>query len=355
MTTTAPATVTRKARTELTATPEEFNTKIDEFEEKGRQLIDLALKLGANGDNPIMSNGQRLGKKELRSLQSQHFKDLKVLKKFYASASKAKGKRKRVVKPGEEKKESKAGFSNPMFVSAKLREFFTKANLGPVDPSRPVGVDNPELIKYLPLLTERGVTNSALLTPLFSIYVNRNRLQEIAERNRGKAPQDRNNQYLGCNPDMDRVFGQTPCSNPKTTGLSEFAHLEAQDAKKPRTDKNGAKIAPFRRSDFRFASFQSVVALNRVNHKEELTSYEERLKVAPPHERPALEARLAELRARQSELENPEVKSRLEQEFKAVQQVNNWYKAKNEPAQKQMRAERRRQQKALASSAVPAR
>lgn len=356
MTTPATATQTRKPRTELSATVEEFKTKTDELEEKMRNLNELYMKLGANGENPVTVNGQRIGKKELRSLQSQLGKELQLLPKYFGTASKAKGKRKRVVKPGDEKKQSKAGFSNPMFVSSKLREFFAKANLGPVDPSRPVGPDNHELIKYLPLLTERGITNSALLTPLFSIYVNRNALQENAQRNKNRPPQDRNNQYLGCNPDMDRVFGQTPCSHAKTGGLSEFAFLEDQDKKKPRSDKNGVLIAPFSRSDFRFASFQSVVALNRVSLKDELLAIEEKSKTASPAERAQLEARRGELTVRQSELDNAEVKARLEQEFKIVQQVNTWYKAKNEPAQKQMRADRRRQQKAsTAPSAVPAR
>lgn len=346
---TTPATTTRKPRTELTATADEFNTIVDDIKKESDHFTDVKGRLQANGENPIMLGTQRFGKKELRSLESQLGKRFQSLKKYYASAIKAKGKRKRVVKPGEEKKESKAGFSNPMFISAKLQEFFSKADLGPVNPDQPVGPSNPELIKYLPLLTARGVTNSALLTPLFSIYVNRMALQANAERNKGKELQGRNNQYLGCNPEMDKVFGHTPCVHPKTGGLSEFSFLETQDAKNPRKDKNGNPITPFNRKDFRFASFQSVVALNRVSIKEELATLADKAKSGAPLSGPE-QARLAELQGKQAELENKEVKDRLEQEFKVVQQVNNFYKAKNEPAQKAMRADRRRQQKAAAAA-----
>lgn len=223
----------------LNLEPKEFGAKLDQLAKHFNNLMSLAkhvYELGKSEKLPT-TGGLQIGRKELRSLNTQFVSELKSLKKNYTAHGK---RQKRVRDPS-----TTAGFKNPIVVTQNMREFLANANLGPSDPRNPMSAP---LNKVLTAGTQ-GLTTRAILTPLFNIYAVVNGIQ--------RDPNQR--QFLTSTPEMDRYFAQT------------FANLVAADKAEPRFSKKPNKqgvrtrLPDFDPKHFTFARIQSIVADNTVS------------------------------------------------------------------------------------------
>lgn len=314
------ATEKKRTRTVQAVPAEEFNTFIEGMKTSLDQLVDAAYRLGQAGGEKISGV---YGKKELNANRSEYKKALAQIGKQYAAALKQKRKPRA---PGAAK--GGQGFQNPVAISPALQQFIQQGNFG-------VGPDGKRLQDSLPLLSQ-GITTSALLTPLFSIYVHQNGLQNLATSNRevGNIPALMNNQYLGADGLMKQAF------DPDLRFLSQKNAL-------PKKSKRGQVIPAFSPDNFRFASWQSIVALNRMYSQAnankldaEADAETQKTGVFYPHVDPS------KILSPQKEatLQSPQTKQELAREFAIVRQANEAYKAQNKPAIDRAKAERRKLQ-----------
>lgn len=301
-----PATQTQLSE-DFEVSAKDFRTKLDKMCNEFQNLITLTnavaeLKKGEYLEYPDRT---RLGKRELRSLQSQFSRELKNLAKYFTAAKKRKARKGK--RPG-------TGFVIPIYVSDSLRTFFSQANLGSAYLSEQDGQGNVtwkeagKLKDYLQLLTSQSITSPALLTPLFSIYAKVNNMQD-----------PNNRQFLSATRDMHQYFGTTfqrlreqDLAKPKTT------HVRRKDPSSGQTLTEEVSIPPFDPSRFRYANFQSIVSFNRVP-KEELS---ENQKVF---------------------LQSDDVKQRLSDEQTLVSSTLSFYRQQSEVQRKSERAEKRKQ------------
>lgn len=267
-----------------------FGDKLDLIVKHQTNLLKLASQVYSldKSDRISYNNGKSLGRKELRSLLSQLNRDVKSLKKNYV----AHGKRKRRTRaPG-----TTAGFKNPILVSDAMREFFRTANLG----NFAVVTDEKGEQMAVPSATgtplnsvlavgTNGVTTRAIMTTLFNIYADVNRMQQ----------DPKNRQFLTSTPEMDRYFAQT------------YQRLVAAPQRFTKPDKAGQRkpIPKFDPKHFSYARIQSVVADNTVKKEQ-------------------LDPQQAAVLADQS------TRDRLEQEQKIVSDVLAGYRARKIAARK---------------------
>lgn len=243
------------------------------------ELIELSAQIAkakAHNQKLMTNDGRNIGKRELNAARSELAKIVRSFAKDYAQARKP---RRRTGKKGG------TGFRMPIYVSDSIRGFFTEANLGNAytvertDPNKPKVVRvvgeagvlrdviqlliNRELQKTLAKQINQadipGITSSALLTPLFSIYALQNKLTDLAlvsDPNgsgrmvpQSQLPEEqKNRQLLGADPLMRKHFGST------------FVALAAQG---PHTTAKGTEVGAFSADNFKYAAFQSIVKLNR--------------------------------------------------------------------------------------------
>ena len=262
------------------------------------------------GERLKFPTGQEIGKREVRSLQSQFVREFKGLRKYFAAAKKPK-KNNRTRRPF-------TGFGMPIYVDSSLREFFKRADLGPI--MRPTSLDakgNPvecdsdgtPLKAFLSLILDTGITARGMLTPLFNIYVRVNQMPYT----------DGNRTYLRATPEMKEFFAR------------DFEQLRRQDEAEPRQETvtvkkpNGEKekkkvpIPPFDPARFRYSDIMRILSFHWVP-VEQLSEQERAL------------------------LESTEVRERLVEEQHIVSDTNACYRAQEAPARKQQRADRRHSQ-----------
>lgn len=213
-------------------TPAQFREYIGQLITYYNQLNELGDQVATlqRGEKIQLPNGATIGRRELRSYRSQFANQLKELPKFLTAVKRVRKTRRTTQRNN--------GFNIPLVVSENMRQFFEGANLGPaVDPvtNQPTNV---QLNTLIPLLTQVGITSSAVLTPLFCIYALVNNMQKAENR-----------QYLNADQRMREYFAQT---------------FQALMAQQPKTNKRGEAIAAFDPSNFRYASFQSIVSLNSI-------------------------------------------------------------------------------------------
>jgi hypothetical protein len=318
------ATEKKRTRTVQAIPPEQFNTFIEGMKTSVDQLVDAAYRLGQAGGERL---GGIYGKKELNANKSEYKKALTQVEKQYAAVHKLIRKPRA---PGAAR--GGQGFQNPVQISPALRQFIQQGNFGN-------GPDGRRLQDSLPSLSS-GVTTSALLTPLFSIYVHQNGLQNRAASNQavGNIPALMNNQYLGADDLMKQVFDP------------DLRYLSAVNAA-PHKTKRGQVIPPFSPDNFRFASWQSIVALNRMLSRASadklIAAAQDEDRKAGRQPRPADQiVDPAKILTPQQEalLQNPATKQSLAQEFAVVRQVNEAFKARNKDVTKQAKSERRKLQ-----------
>lgn len=251
--------------------PSDFRKLLDGLAKQATKLFYITgvagkLERGKALEVPGIGN---IGKREVKGLQSQFTKQLKVLNKYY----RARGARR---KPGRVGRVNN-GFRIPMFVGPSIVNFFAAADLGPLNPAAPVSDQNPALTAQLSFLgggAGRGnptsITTSAMLTPLFAIYAKRNQLNRLALENQGKPVEQWNNQFLGADPLLTDHFAATfeAIRTANLTKLASEGHQE--DALKPgaKPGKDGRykandRYLAFKPNNFRYANFQSIVAKNR--------------------------------------------------------------------------------------------
>ena len=275
------------------------------------------------GERLKFQSGQEIGKREVRSLQSQFVRELKSLRKYYAAAKKP--------KKNNRQRRPFTGFGMPIYIDKDLREFFRRADLGPA--LRPTAWDakgNPtaydqdsnHLKAYLALILENGITARGMLTPLFNIYVRVNRMPYT----------DGNRTYLKATPEMHEFFRK------------DFDRLRQQDEAQPRQEtvttklptgekkKEKVSIAPFDPNRFRYSDIMRILSFHWV-----------------PVDQLSEDQRAA--------LEDAQVRERLTMEQHLVSDTNACYRAQEAPARKEQRTARRRvtQPPAGAAAAPPAR
>lgn len=127
------------------------------------------------------------------------------------------------------------GFKTPVLLTPALVGFLREADCGLSDPTDP----NSESLNES-LLTTAGLSTRAILTPLINIYAFKAQMQ--------KDP--KNLSMLTATPLMYKWFGDT------------FAEIQAIPEKK--SPFNGTHIPAFDPEHFRYASIQSIIALNIV-------------------------------------------------------------------------------------------
>ena len=248
-----------------------------------------------------------VGRRELRSIQSQFARELKSLSKFFTAAK----------KPRRARSERKpfTGFGIPIFISKELQNFFRAVNLGPALMATATDVKGrptesapaeQQLSFYLQLLLEQGITARGMLTPLFNIYV---RVNNMAYR-------DGNRTYLRATKEMYQFFGEN------------FKELTQRDKATQRVEKVRRKVGgqtiteslplpPFDPARFRYSDIMRILSFHWLAAK---------LLTEP----------------QKTALADEQTRSRLLEEQQLVSMTNACYRAAEAPARKEERAARRK-------------
>jgi hypothetical protein len=302
----------------------EFKAEIKRLISEFDNVLDLCAKvalLPRGKTYEIEHDGKidRIGRREFNQARSQYLSLMNNLGKLYAQARKPK-KRTGARRPG-------TGFRIPIRVSENLSNFFREADLGPVDPRDP---KSPPLKDKLELLIKHQITSAALLTPLFSIYAIVNRLTEKAAANhcdgdRNKpllSPDQMNLQLLGADELMFKHFGET------------FRILTSRG--EHYTDK-GTLVEAFNPHNFKYASFQSIVSLNRRTKDGKIKRRTANGIIEEDNPAgPALTDQEINV------LSSEEVRMALDLEQKIVSECLKIYRERNKPAQKDLRKSKRK-------------
>lgn len=298
---------------EYDVTPKQFKEHLAHLNGEFKKLMQLSGAIANldKGETLIHPDGTRIGRRELRSLESQYCKDVLNLAKFFSQAKK---------KPKTKRTGGSNGFKNAMFVTDNLKQFFASDDLGLAYIKQDDGtfVQGEKLKNYLHLFLQQGVTSSALLTPLFSIYAHVHKMQDPTNRS-----------FLHATSSMMKYFGDTFSKLPvddqeKVNALrTQLAELVKSGASQEEIEKLQKKLETpnlFDPSHFKYSRFQSIAARNRVP-KELLTP--EQLQY----------------------LKDLEVRQRLDEEQRLVSSTLEYYRVQTEADRKVERAAKRRQQK----------
>ena len=233
--------------TDLNLEPKEFGALLSDLAKQHTQILKLASEVYAlpKGKKLLYPDGTQLGRKELKSLSSQHIRELKSLKKNYV----AHGRRKpRTIRAGAPRK---SALNDPIVVTPAMQSFIQNANLGFINP------DDPSSGSLAEVLTagSHGVTTRSILTLALDIYADVNGLKFDPE-NRARLRADAlMNQHLG----------------------QSFSQLEAEPAKEKIDKKTGqTKLMPkFNRNDFLFNRNSSIVRANTVAGGDKLNAQQQ--------------------------------------------------------------------------------
>ena len=253
-----------------------------------------------------------LGRKDVNSLSKQYTTELKGLKANYVEH----GKKKKRASTG-----NSAGFKNPILVTPNMIEFFRSANLGPSQVGPNADPNAPPLNDFLSVRDD-GKTTRAILTPLFSIYAHVNNMQRDPE----------NRQFLTSTPDMDAHFQETYrilAARPQTY---QKRKVVGPDGVETKVEDRTKPIPIFRPDHFRYASIQSIVALNTIK-KGQLTAAQKQVLGAPDMPAGLDEAQKAQWVA-QRDLARAPIVNRLAQEQDMVSGILEVYRGQKAAAAK---------------------
>lgn len=166
-----------------------FGEKLKALAAQHKNLITIALSVGGlkKGAKLDYKGQGKIGRKELRSLSTKHTTAVKSLKKNYV----AHGRRRKT----KRRKTTSSGLNSPVRVSDTLRQFFSTADLGPINPNDPNSAPLTSVLSLVPA----GVTSRSMLTVLFNIYVKRNQM----------ARDPAHKSYLTATPQMAAAFSQS--------------------------------------------------------------------------------------------------------------------------------------------------
>ena len=293
------------------ASTPQFGDLLEDMSGKLSNLFSITAEVAKlqKGERLKFPTGTEIGKREVRSLQSQFIRELKSLRKYFAAAKKP--------KKNNRQRRPFTGFGMPIYIDDSLREFFRHADLGPV--LRPTAHDakgNPtecdsdgtQLKEYLALILDSGITARGMLTPLFNIYVRVNHMPYT----------DGNRTYLKATPEMYQFFGR------------DFEELRSQDESEPRQEtltvknpvtgekeKKKVDIPPFDPNRFRYSDIMRILSFHWVP-ADQLTD------------------------DKRAALESSVVRERLTQEQHLVSDTNACYRAQEAPQRKEQRTARRR-------------
>lgn len=205
---------------QLHLSPAEFGQQLSALSKQTKDLVKIALKVGAlkSGQHLVLSNGEKMGRKELNNLVSRHNKTLKQLKKNYGARGTRK-KRDTSTRPRAD------GFAKGSFLKQPLLDFIQNANFG--------GVNGPQggqdIREVLAPLVENALLSRSILTILFTIY----------EFSNGLRFEQDGKKYFKAGPEMVRHLGpylsQLEASD---RALSDEQLLDAKGNMKPRFDRN---------------------------------------------------------------------------------------------------------------------
>jgi hypothetical protein len=310
-------------------TTKDFKAELDRLVSRFDEVLELNAQIAQlpKGKTYELPDGRKIGRREFNQARAQYVTELKNLYKPFMLAHKPK-KRTGARRPG-------TGFRIPIRVSENLCGFFREANLGLVDPRDP---KSGALKEQVPLLIEGCITSAALLTPLFSIYAIVNNLTSLASSNRtdprnpksALLPADQmNHQMLGADALMTKWFGST------------FNLLRSRGS---HMTENGSEIPAFDPHNFKYASFQSLVSLNRrtrdgkIKRKVGAETVEEDNPAGPaltPEE-------VAILDPNNKDEAAVKLREELEREQRRVSETLTIYREMNKPAQKELRKGKRK-------------
>jgi hypothetical protein len=278
--------------TEYDVSNKDFSSRLTDISKSVDDLVELAVQVGGleKGQRLQLPDGRQVGKRELRSAASQVVQTIRDLRKYHKAALRTK-KRVSIDPATGEPIRRGGGFSLPIRVTDELKNFFATANLGPVDPSDP---KSPSLSSQLFLLTQAGVTSPSLLTPLFSIYVNRNGLQDKEQRN-----------ILHCDDHMRKHLSNT------LTRLQK--EIQPHQSKPSKSGKPARMLPGFNPASFPYYYLQNIVQANKVSMTKDET------------------AALAS---------DTSVSTRLQQEQQLVSAILDSYREARAPEEKARRAEK---------------
>lgn len=293
--------------------------------EQFRHIVKLhaAVAVLPAGGHLQFSNGKKVGRKEVNSLDSQFVREIYALAKYFGEAKK----RRKSARAG-----GSNGFKLPRFISSELGKFFADPanDLGPAyvkleqtgeDGQKTVSykqLDQP-LNDYLALLTKHNITSAALLTPLFNIYAIRNQMQYDPEHR----------EFLRATPLMKKhlggIFPQLVQKDNeelarKQAELQDLISSGASQKKIEDLRKKIAKSSIFNEDRFPYPRIQSIVAFNMI--PKDVLSQEQ-----------------------VDFLKNPEVVSKLEEEQRVVSNTLEFYRTNTAGEKKANRAAKRNQKK----------
>lgn len=323
----APAATTEDSCVAMT--PKDFKTELDRLVSRLDEVLELNAQIALlpKGKTYELPDGRKIGRREFNQARAQFVTEIKNLYKPFMQARKPK-KRTGARRPG-------TGFRIPIRVSENLCNFFREANLGLVDPR---DTKSGQLKSQIPLLLEGCITSAALLTPLFSIYAIVNNLTSLASSNRSDPrnpksallPADQmNHQMLGADALMHKWFKET------------FDLLKSRGS---HMTENGSEIPAFDPQNFKYASFQSLVSLNRRTRDGKIkrkigSDIVEEDNPAGPALSPE-ETNILDPNNKSTDAEN--LRQELEREQKRVSETLTIYREMNKPAQKELRKGKRK-------------
>ena len=257
-----------------------------------------------------------LGRKDVNSLSKQYTTELKGLKGNYVEH----GKKKKRQSTGKS-----AGFRNPILVTPNMIDFFRVANLGPSQVGPNADPNALPLNDFLSV-REDGKTTLAILTALFSIYAHVNNMQRDPE----------NLQFLTSTPDMDAHFQETYRILEARPQTYQKRKVVGADGVERKVEDRTKPIPIFRPDHFRYASIQSIVALNRIK-KDNLTA-EQKLQLGTPDMPAGLSAAQTAQWEAQRDAARQQVVDRLAQEQQMVSDVLAVYREQKAQAAKAAKA-----------------
>lgn len=230
----------------------EFAEQISLLAADVRHLVRMAKKLGKSG--PVtLADGSSFGSKELNQLVSEHVKTLRQFKKNYL----ARGRRKRRAPraDGEEDSTRRGTFQDPSLITPELVNFLRTANFG-----NATGTNTPLNTLFEELLTNQ-IFSRAIMTPLMSIYAERNNLRfEEVDAATGKT-----HKFYRVNPELERAFGPWIAQAERDDAALTDAQL---------VDKKGNAKPRFRRNKFVYNRLQTIVKPG-IRKKDDLSEAEQ--------------------------------------------------------------------------------
>lgn len=216
----------------------EFAEKLNKLSTEHKNLMKINSKFVCkNGKNvkSVQVDGVEITRKGLRSMSSEHTKNLKMLKNAYRDLGRSKSKR---------SGSTGAGFKAPMEITEEFASFIQNADFGELDAKTRDALDQ---------TIGRKITTRAILTPLMNAYFYANNLRKDVDGKKVYFVSDEMNAAL---------------DESLTRLEEEDRELRAREG--VQYDKNGKVKPAFDRSNFVNNRLQSIIKANTIQTAKKL-------------------------------------------------------------------------------------